>query len=869
MGMREYNKKVYNDFVNKRNLVFPNFDGNQLSGAQKIIQQVNWLNSITYTSNIDSIISLGSGSGEIEMFLLLQYHNLTCLTLIEQSEKSIDFFLEKNFPNIETEKWSRNTIRNETEYIYKYSEEGFISINFLKENRVVKIILIKEFKELRKQDYSWYKTLMICCGHTIPHFDNWKEIFDKKEICKYWLIDFYETYDQVVEGLVDVGDQKFEIRGVCPYAENLECESFCTYGLATERRENDRIYRGILFKSKIVMSNDCALNPHKENKEFFLIATEQLLQSSQIYFDYLNSEGYIVLKKFDYITGYGHMKGTLLLQKDIETDLVNDCYEKSVKEVLLPEAIKFINDQINISVYFIGILKAFDSLLTFGKYLNIESLLKAKEMEKDSVKILDSDIIVLPMKLPQNSYPAGDKLFSSILSHSGSGVFIPPFLEKRGIKNNNKLDNEYWEAEKKIIDAYVDVIQLDEKRETLNTNNSARKRYIESNYFINIPIFWGSLPVFYIFVRIKKGSIFESDFDKEILGLCERLHGKIIKLLEEKAEVFVYEFIKNLFMESGIINFRDIEVLKNTVNKARMKPWKNWLSTFPEIELNLYQSTKDKNNELDKIILMQLGLLKKNYRVILSKVLQDEKFFEDDNHEMFNEDYHKNIISEIALPFIEKMNKNSYLIKYTTLLFDNMLNDDNADMAFSKLKALFCRSNNNSGKFRFSIMELHCLLEAFTLTKEKGDGSISICDGKEYPDPVTDIVEKQMVIESIFNYETFWNDKLTKLNYLKDICKDYTLIIVTDSYKSQSEISYCFKYLWEFNFSKNNLYDTQRGMDTNSFLNLFKINTENRFIDKISFKWSIEYISTGEQFAIKEFHKDGIEVENILCGESE
>jgi len=151
-----------------------------------------------------------------------------------------------------------------------------------------------------QNSFSPHNTLVLCVGHTIPHFHEASEFLDNISMWRptLLLIDFYENWDAVV--------QHFEAPGAAPlrqvkHSYRSSTGNLVTHTLTTKRHPEDpeRIVRGI----------ETSYDGKPGTADFW---TTQLRRGSGWFLRTFMRHGYAVDRTLTYTGGYGPMQGFLL-----------------------------------------------------------------------------------------------------------------------------------------------------------------------------------------------------------------------------------------------------------------------------------------------------------------------------------------------------------------------------------------------------------------------------------------------------------------------------------------------------------------------------------------------------------------------------
>ena len=798
----------YDNYLEIRDRLNPSFKENQAEGAKQIKRVINQINNFSSCAEVKTIISLGCGTGEIEL-ALAEIENSPKVIAFDSSENSVDILKKSkvSHPNVLT-----------------------VSGEFNAD-------LLSQIK--RKHDYNSESTLLISLGHTIPHFLDWDEIISNINgdlLPKYLIIDFYETFDSTLDALKDrsitVSNPYFEVRGECPYKAKV-CGTTCWHGLGTFSDENS-IIRGIAFcvqsefYQHAVKNENCPYKkilkdkkrPEKREKPKYIFrnATKQLNRKSNEYLKDLKNLGYIELDKFHYKVGYGHMQAYFMVKLDDTSSKIHDVYYSQIKNELINN--KFLSGSNNLDdrlikalsffdTILMGVIKPFDSYLTFTENLPIlDGMPYFCSDEKDvnnfkiccSIKCNDTegsqlcnskkyctpkDLLVMPFNKSQNQYASADGIYFAILADPGCSLIVPPVLNREKKSHMCDVDFEYWDAEKVVIRHNQLLLNNIDDIESYTSGGIVEcvkkgdlpNKTIKDNTFFCVPIYYGTLPLLYFLFKPK---------NTDILTARRELIEEIARNLEKAIKFHISEdLLASIF--SGLLKSLHTPVdtngeelkkkIKVLLNNAQSKPWKNGSHFFPEINIGETADAKKEDEKLDKIVKEQVEELLRGARWIISKWFQKQHFFEGDGHDslhdshipilknvkiseksgnlvfLYSEQGESQTIYEVSnddklnYPIVKWFKESILGVKNVNTV--NSLDEEDKqswDCTFQKLKAFFCRDEANRGDlFRYSIYEIYALCDIYLVNHNTNDTNIIIFNQTELGVPILDPIQKIVI----------------------------------------------------------------------------------------------------------------------------
>ncbi len=850
------NAAVYDEFVKIRNLLDPNFYANQIQGALRIKECIDVIDNFSSNAKIKHVLSLGCGTGEIEMllaFMLPEIKSIHCVDDSEESLNKIVFYKNLNQLTIEVignfsdgfqikigdgqsiqdynflqkiAEWQLNETINhldvtdtqdekvaelkrlmqeEQQKEEKDEQQDTVADNdpasllqeymILKFNRFAENLKKKCQEENASIDQFFEEptnikeidlehSLLLIAGHTIPHFLNWdmmKGTIIKDKLPKYFLLDFHENFDTALDALRknDSFGYHFLIKNQCLQTDKCRATEKCVYGLLTKRISNntEHIHRGIGFTN--YKNNNCELITNKEgpktedNNYFLPVCTTQLNKKSGEFIKDCVDMGYIAIQEFDYINGYGHMNATLMIRTLQDAKVANDAYRKHLGQLIKDNLFedksteRLKEDVASAFSFFekilIGAIKPFDSYLTFAEYIRMvermPSIINTDNYGKRSVQIYCNqckdaqkpgnnafqtrkEMLLTPFDYMQTYYPTADGLYFSLLAEPGCGFIVPPALIPEKKYNMCKIDFEFWKIEKILMlhnDNFFSPSQSLQQKclevfgqftiaEGSKKEDKEDRVKIKEESLLCIPVYYGGLPLIFVLASPKNINLLTTSKDM-VEELCRNLGQNIRKYIT--TDLSLGKLFFELAKAIDTTDYKEEELtalVEKLLENAKSKPWKNWLDTFPEIDIRHKKNVQEEHDNLKKIVADQVKNLKRDARWNISHIFNNNEFFKNDgqtdNHTGYNldpqnghppkcEPIRKSIINEILTETAtdNTAKKISEQIKKWTLnkLEEIKTNNSDASKSFKLLKAFFCRQKDQS-YFRFSIKEIEAII---------------------------------------------------------------------------------------------------------------------------------------------------------------
>ena len=236
----EANIKAYDNFSNIMEIVFPEAKKMQLNAAYKIKELIRSIDDTSSSSQINYIISLGCGTGEIELFLSLLYPGLNIFACdfsreaIKIAKLNVKDKL-KEYKDIVSSKRENIAVNENKKYISpKYFHMGY-------EKFYEEIII----QNINKNNIDLNNTMLIVLGNTIQQFSDIAKFYNLIDINnnfgrpKYLLIDFLNNWEDIISDKIN--NEVFLPWKVCNcggFCKDCE-EKICILGYGWERKENE------------------------------------------------------------------------------------------------------------------------------------------------------------------------------------------------------------------------------------------------------------------------------------------------------------------------------------------------------------------------------------------------------------------------------------------------------------------------------------------------------------------------------------------------------------------------------------------------------------------------------------------------------
>jgi len=273
------NAKAYDALFEIRDILFKNFEKNQKNAADHILALFD---KHIDNDNIETLVDIGCGTGEILMLLEEKYgSSIGSYIGVDVSSKQIEFAVS-----------NAKKKRSACNFICCALEE-------LEDNFAFATI-------------NWSKTVLLCTGHTLPHFDQYLfQNFLKKHCPKYLFVDFYNNFDETLDNLLEPENE-------CIVEPRTVVKS-TSYALVTKTdpKADDRILRGIEKFSYGGGSEPVGI-------------TNQSRDKSSCHICRIKELGYLLEKSEEYTSAYGPIISYLFIIPDSRAKGINEIYYKTV-----------------------------------------------------------------------------------------------------------------------------------------------------------------------------------------------------------------------------------------------------------------------------------------------------------------------------------------------------------------------------------------------------------------------------------------------------------------------------------------------------------------------------------------------------------
>lgn len=568
-----------------------------------------------------------------------------------------------------------------------------------------------------------------------------------------------------------------------------------TVALATEALGDDCIRRGIA-------ASWC------DDDVKFLVETCQLRQSKQeIIASICKQCGYLPIDEIEYTSGYGRMQGTLLWKVEEEEEMVREALYRTMNEHMLPVLLRSAPGAANSrrqlsnletqslfhnfeAAIIAGVFGTDDYVCTAAYYdlqriierqsdtgkekvpengapTPISHLIRNQSVNPSSFTYLKANswLLVQPFSKVQQLLPTADGIYYSLL-HSPSGVsLVPPSVEKR--ERMVPVDLFFARHESRL--AKTNIKALTGRRSRIGTNEL-------NGEWLGVPIYYGSFPLFQLYLRpnpatdlYKMGKSYWEALAKEMQRIFRRrfeehvdthfilpFMKKLFHLMNRDEEPlkgcddcirqFSAVFAQKLDRRDRMLDDHVCGLVETLITKSLEKPWKSWLSAFPEQDIKLLPEIENRNEHLkSRVIDMKKFFYASCERLKVSYWFEDIEFFSQDTtraHTNVTFSHYQRLLARLfnkkntaaieencrekkcLSPFQSKV-KESMLRYNISPLYADWVSSRIAEMPFveqgrkggawrpySALKATFCRNLENTGDlWRYDGLALVSLLQ--------------------------------------------------------------------------------------------------------------------------------------------------------------
>ncbi len=471
---------------------------------------------------------------------------------------------------------------------------------------------------------------------------------------------------------------------LCSWLPDSDCEDspMTLFGLGTIPSPE---HRGMFQLVKRGIARATCTHEKQNPPMRLLIETEQvMLESVALVEDLSKDSGYLPVSKHEYHGGYGHLVGTLLWKATPAEELIREALYKSFSQSFMPSLLLAgydVDPQIR---FYMG---QFDRVLIYGlfgtdKYLCFSASYSFADSfdpagqvtEKDDLPppmfcippspvsdivrrgtpevVRNSYLLVQPFSLTQNLLPTADGIFFSLLHSPAGSCVVPPSRTKRermvGADKEFALEEEKQSARNASILRGLPVndsatepdtsAQEDHIGQGTDTHSEARVRLWGTKEWLCVPVYVGSFPLFVLFLKPSRAAIrasFSRDywetFAKELL---RAIAGRSIPLLQSRLfRPFCEELLRLSSLSSLPRSSSDTDIFRlaeEAIADSMAKPWKSWITAFPEFELRHLPESEPLNEGVKGALRGAIESVGKSERVKIMNWFSRVRFFSDD-----------------------------------------------------------------------------------------------------------------------------------------------------------------------------------------------------------------------------------------------
>jgi SAM-dependent methyltransferase len=716
----------YSKLLQYRDDLFPDFFPDQEKAAGEIAATIK---EDVNKGAITTIIDLGCGTGEILASLSKRFASVTCIG-VDICAKEIELALghEAN-----------------CRFVCGKGEDPSV-LRALGDN-------------------SWNTTLLLCVGHTVPHFQSLDAFL--AILCQFrpafLFVDFYHGWDSAVEKMRNPKRHQNELQEPKSYANER------VYFLTTKPSPGKKGYvcRGIevLEDGKI------------DSKRFW---TEQFLEGSDTIRDRIEKLDYVPESDVRYPAGYGSMRGFFFSSLSASARQVNDVYFKIVSDrigelfsidVIGKRAMDLFGTRVA------AVIEPFDAHHTFARYVSIFQGASAPD---------DRMYVAKPANI-QTRFPTAFGLFMTLLNNVSSGTVIQ--LSKLKDANKSPIDDVFGQQrEDPFFTASAPKGQSSDTSLILKTCSEAA----EKEGFFVVPFYFADLPLFCLVVdfsqRLPISSTDPSVYFSVLRNTAQLIKQELLSSFEIKIlRPFIEQAVFKLTSLHDLSLQAAIERLRAMRSDACAKPWKSWLLALASEEIRALEIVKSERRELDKVWASAETWVLRDIFGRISDWFRSETFFsgeeKKDAHVKFIPTVHnkklQELINRAGVTSPGQLATSSYFtnsadcnrelqwLAKSIECFWNKYKDDqqadaNANQSFRNLKYVFCRNWGGDGsRFRFHLRRIACLCSMYY-------PNAKINDPKERTDgyghdalPVTD--DQTLAIANLF--KSFRSDSFEAFSF--------------------------------------------------------------------------------------------------------
>jgi SAM-dependent methyltransferase len=517
----QQNCKFYNWLLSQRSTLLPEFDELQKDTARAITDIIRRINQVAdlYEDNqpapaIKYIIDVGCGTGEILSEIKA---NLKKASYYDAGDKA-------SFPHC---------------YGFDISSEEVQRAN--KDHGKLATFKSTNYYFEQPENADPEKTMLLCVGHTLPHFVDLEGFINKVGAIKpkFILVDFHENWDEVIDKVRD-------------NTSVLE-----PFAIAHAEGKHPAVW---ILESKKMPRGELTQRGIRTISQRLQHYSLQRTAKSEYFLNLLNKKGYLTVSRVTYRSGYGHKVAYLLVQYGDSARELNNCFQESIsclfKKWFETENVKKALGATPIAML-AAVVLPFDPILTFAKYSAIPGLPEPPEN-------LRKDLLVGPPSLfnYRIDTPLAFGIYRSILDHSVQQVVLR--LPDATVSTCD-VDDSFAENEKQHL---LTVHQL--KPDAQNS----KLFFTQLRGFISIPVYFGTLPLFclYIAERLDHSMTYSPAI---MAAIIELLRGDGALRLQDLA----FKTLQNFALSA--MGAQEPKQVQGLVRAAQSKPWKTWLDGSP------------------------------------------------------------------------------------------------------------------------------------------------------------------------------------------------------------------------------------------------------------------------------------------------
>lgn len=677
-----------------RRVLYPHFNEDQKTASERIFRLIH---PMLQDGRIKHVVDLGCGTGEILRGLYMHAKK-------DRDLKDITFTgLDVDSHEIqEANGKKRKSSGQHLEFHVGKAEQCF-------ENS------LNNYKET-----DWDKTIIICTGHTVVHF-NWEHFkvkFLATKTPKYLFVDYFHTFDWVLKRL-SAGDNT--VWEVMAWDEKHNA----SYLRETKYLDNE--------KTKIKRS----VVEYKSGERTEKLSVPQEAMDTQKCRTELKKLNYIEEAEIFYPAGYGLMHGQLYVHESIAAKKINETYHHAVGSLVrqvgtIDEIKKLKSDSSIAGVLAVSILP-FDSHFTFSRYTQLHGDDKPDTPYPTEWMQLDK-----PRHRTLYPYLPAPSLYECFLGSASQMNVLTlsqrpeyPSSVMSGIKKQNDAEERYLKSQMK-------------------------RQALDKCLFYLLPFYFGRLPLFCLIVSFARKPENHAGYVEQLKKLHSDISLEMTLHLADFVKQFTYDSISTLGCEQAGTQF------EYHMKVAKKKKWKSWVIASPTQELGDEHRTPQKETKCIEHWEDALRSATARPLVLGSLWCLKGAFFSDSNHEYpknshlaklnimlqtagitDNGEVTRQIIVDKLINLCARLRQQNNLSggffqscaerseidlqplfwlvcqlkELVSNLADNVssgADQKNASVCvpFLKIKSVFCRSGENKGEhYRFSFCRLASLLE--------------------------------------------------------------------------------------------------------------------------------------------------------------